>query len=741
VPHNGTTTTRLRIEGMSCGSCIARVEQALTRIDGVAKARVNLATEVATVEHQAARASRASLIEAVRGAGYDADTFRSGDEAVTGLERTTDAKARQQKQAFVQAIGLAVPILALHWLAPVLTGSAHGAAIWPCAIEGLLCSMLVFSAAGAPILVGGLRALTHGTPNMDVLVGLGVAVAYVAGLVALVLGQPAQAHFHAVAMILTFINLGRYLETRARKEASSAVAALARRMPATARLVTPDGVRETPVNQIRRGDRVRVAAPSIVPVDGTIVDGEASVDKSAVTGESEPLRCVAGDAVQAGCEVTEGLITLETARVGADSTMGRIIRIVEEAQAGKTRMQRIADRFAGVFVPIVVALAVAALLINGLATDVGWSVALVRAIAVLVIACPCAMGLATPTAVLVATGTAALEGILVRDAATLERAGRATGVLFDKTGTLTFGRPRVVGVTATTDCSDDHVLATAAAADQYAQHPVARAIVGHARSHGIALDEPSSLKNHVGRGVEATIAGEHVLVGSESFLAAAGVEVPPSEHLTELRAPVHVALDGRHAGVIEIEDELRPEAGRALAALKKASLSLMILTGDRQEAAERVGAALHIDKGDIKHGLMPEQKLEELRRRQSGSAPAIFVGDGINDAPALAEADVGVTLASATDIATTTADVTIVRGGLDRIPAMIDLSRRTVRIIRQNLFWAFFYNLSALPLAATGRVSPGLAAALMMFSSLSVVLNSLRLRSTGRMRQPARATA
>jgi len=699
----------------------------LAHVDGVGGARVNLATEVATIEHDAETASRTSLIDAVRSVGYDAETFRADGPAITGLERTTEAKAHQQKQAFAHALGLAVPILALHWLAPMLEGSEHGGAMWPCAIQALLCSMMVFSAAGAPILVGAFRALVCRTPNMDLLIGLGVTVAYLGSLVALFRALPADAHFGAIAMILTFINLGRYLETRARREASSAVAALARRMPAKAQLVTPDGIEEVPVNRVKRGDCVRVAEQTVIPVDGTITEGEAAIDTSAVTGESEPAHRVVGEAVQAGCTVIEGLITLEATHVGADSTMGRIIRIVEEAQSGKTELQRIADRFAGVFVPIVIGLAVAALLLNGLIGSAGWTVALVRAVAVLVIACPCAMGLATPTAVLVATGTAALHGILVRDAAALERAGRAQSICFDKTGTLTLGRPRIADIHLSPGFTQDLVLATAASAEQFAQHPVARVIVREAQQRGLKLSEPDAFKTHVGRGVEATLGNDRVVVGKASLLRESGINVTEPGRSTGFGTIVHVGIAGRYAGRIELSDEIRPEARQALDDLKKRKLPATMLTGDREESAKRAAEAL----GGIGYRaeLSPEDKVALLRESSSASAPTMFVGDGINDAPALAAADVGVTLASATDIATKTADITIVHGGLDRIPILIDVSRRTVRIIRQNLGWAFFYNLAALPLAATGRVDPGLAAALMMFSSISVVLNSLRLRS------------
>jgi len=770
---------QLRIEGMTCGGCVARVERALQSVDGVAGARVNLTTAVASVEGGDATPNRQALIEAVRRAGYDADTFRSGDAATTGLDRTHSERLRRQKQALGQAIAMAGPIMALHWLAPILQSHQGGGHVWPHVIQALLCTLLLFSSAAAPILVGGLRALLHRSPNMDLLISLGVCVAYASGVVNLARGGLDSAEFDAAAMILAFINLGRYLELRAKHGAATAISALVRRMPATAQLVTPDGIQEARIERLKPGDKVRVAQDTVVPVDGTVVEGEGAVDESAVTGESMPRHRRAGDPVVAGSIVREGLLTVEATRVGAESTMGRIIRAVEEAQSGKTRMQRIADRVAGVFVPIVILLAAVTLVGTHWLAGSDWATAIQRAVAVLVIACPCAMGLATPTAVMVATGAAALDGILIRDAAALETAGRIDWMFLDKTGTLTTGLPTVQDVIGVGLGGDD-LLRLAACAEQYSQHPLARAIVTEAKRRGLPLVAPSEFENRAGQGVVAKINSQTVHVGSVSYLECvlepphptlspkgggggwprsfgpgevddsrsascprSSPHPPPKEAghpssgldsvdetarrlAAEGQTVVLVAVDGTCVGAIGVADALRPYAREAVAALHRLGVLTAMLTGDHPQTAAAVARAAGIS--EVHAAMTPEGKLAEIRRRQEAGACVGVVGDGINDAPALAAADVGITFGSATDVALGAADITIVHDRLDRLPTIITLARRSVRIIKQNLFWAFFYNLAAIPLAATGRVSPGVAAAAMMFSSISVVLNSLRLR-------------
>lgn len=722
---------------MTCGGCVARVERALQSSPGVKYASVNLATEVATVEIEESDDVRAAILRAVRQTGYDADPVRASVATASTMEASYEAKLHQQRQALFHALAMGVPILVLHWLSPVLRSGYEGGSVWPLAIQAMLCALLLRSAAGAPILVGGLRAVIHRSPNMDLLVAIGVTTAFVAGVVSLVADATNPAHFHAAAMILIFINFGRYLETRSRKKTASAITALSKRMPQTAQRVTPEGIQTVPVERIQPGDDIRAAADTIIPVDGTIVEGSATIDESAVTGESVPCERGIDDSVSAGTLVRQGLITFKASRVGADSTIGRIVRAVEAAQASKTNMQRIADRVAGVFVPIVLVIAlltfVAVWFLLG-----EWSVAIVRTTAVLVIACPCAMGLATPTAIVVATGSAALSGILVRDAAALERAGRVTKILLDKTGTLTTGQPSVSGVVVTDESSSpmdaSRTLLLAASAEQYSQHPFARAIVNEAREKTLTLIDPTSFSNEPGLGVRADLEGSDTLVGSAKFLAQNGVAM--SATLRAITQPgftgascVYVAVDQHVVGAIAITDQIRDSAADAIRRLSQLGVQAEIVTGDQAATARAVADALGIE--DIRAEVSPEQKRAYVAELQAGHARVAFVGDGINDAPALAQADVGISLSSGTDVATGAADLTILHDDLRLLPTAIQLARRTTRIIKQNLFWAFAYNLAALPLAALGKIPPGYAAAAMIMSSLTVVLNSLRLRNAG----------
>ncbi len=743
----GAAAVKLRIEGMTCGSCVARVERALESVAGVAAARVNLTTETATVETGDGAVTSRDLIEAVRAAGYDAESYRADQAASTGLECTQSARLVQHRQALVVAIGLAVPIIGLQWAGPKL-GSSPDSAFWWRAMQALLCAMLLRSPAGAPILVGGLRAILHRSPNMDLLISLGVAIAFVGSLASFLVPDLRAFHFHAAAMVLAFINVGRYLEARAKRDASGAISALVRRMPSTATRVTPDGLEEVPVDRIAVKDKVRVAEDVVVPVDGIVVDGEAAMDESAVTGESVPRHRRGGDPVRAGTIVREGLITVEATHVGSASTIGRIIRAVEEAQSQKTRMQRIADRVGGVFVPVVIGMAVVTFAAWVLAYEdlAAWLIqagvetsrvaqAARAAIAVLVIACPCAMGLATPTAVLVSTGAAALRGILIRDAAALERAAGVQIVLFDKTGTLTTGKPVVEEVVVWPHDSDrsaaDRVIQFAASAEQYSQHPFARALVAKAQELGAALLDPDSFNSRPGAGVRADIDGHTVLAGSVSFADDSGIQLDDAEadlrRLTASgRSVVVVAIDGQLAGVVALADGIKPGAKSAVARLSELGIKAVMVTGDHRTTAKAVASAVGID--EVYAQMSPEAKVDVIRRHRDAGQGVAFVGDGINDGPSLAVADVGVTFASATDVAIGAADVTILHDDLRRIPECVALARRSVRIIKQNLFWAFFYNIVAVPLAATGHVPPGAAAGAMMFSSISVVLNSLRLR-------------
>ena len=734
TPQNGVS---LSIEGMTCGSCVARVEKALRAAEGVSDASVNLATGRANV-HLIDRAEPDTAIQAVRAAGYGAalvDDNGSLDVGQATAEST--AVAVQRRVALIWSVAGWLAMLALHMVAPHTF-------LWH-ALAGVICGVLLIGPAGRAICLSGLRAIGHWAPNMDALITMGVGTAFIASAISLLAGSTAPLHFEAVGMILTFINAGKLIESRVRREAGGAIAQLAGRIPRMATCWRDEEWREIPAAQLRIGDRVRVVQDGVIPVDGSVVGGQAAVDESAVTGESSPRSRGEGDQVLGGTIIREGTLEVNATGVGRDTAVGRIMTAVEQAQAGKTHMQRLADRVAGVFVPVSIGLAVLTAVLWIVAIQAGWTPApdgvgtlgwAVRcAVAVLVIACPCAMGLATPVAVLVSTGRAALDGILVRSPVALEAAGQADVVLFDKTGTLTTGRMQVrsvyddpVGEITPDDIS---LLRVAASAERFSQHPLAKAIVSHAYEQGLELDEPGSFRSEAGRGVHAEIAGREVLVGSPAFIVESGIDLEPvDQRVRQLAADgqtvVVVAVSGKAAGLIGISDTVRERASDAIEALGRAGYEVDMITGDGHVTAQFVAGEIGIHT--VCAEVRPEGKLEEVERRRKSDRIVVFVGDGTNDAPALSAADAGIAFATGTDIANQAADISLVGDDILAVPRALLLARRSVRIIKQNLFWAFFYNVVAIPLAALGQVPPGWAAGAMMFSSISVVLNSLRLR-------------
>lgn len=735
----------LRIEGMHCGACVAAVEKALRSAPGVIDATVNLATESAAVTWDRPSRKPGPLLEAIRAAGYDAVLAKKPTaELQTTLDTQRADRFREHRQALIIAVGMGLPVIVLHQLAGRLVSTQPGSHLWPTVVEGLLLLLLLCSPAAGPILVGGLRSALRGSANMDLLVGLGVSVAFLGSVVAPFLPRaddaaPNPTHFHTAAMILIFINLGRYLEARARGRASQAIAALAARAPQTATRLIKGQTETVPVDQLSLGDLVRVGPDTHVPIDGTITEGAASVDESMLTGESVPADRQSGDRVFGGTRVCSGLITVRATATGSDSAIARILQAVQRAQSGRTRMQSIADRVAAVFVPAVVAAAAL--------TWIAWLVAgadnapqrgFLAAVAVLVVACPCAMGLAIPVAVLVATGNAALRGILVRDAAALEAAGNVTVVALDKTGTLTTGRMKVTHVldepVATVTHDDRELLTIAAAAEQHSQHPLARAIVGKAREWGVTLGEPDELESLAGLGVRARFGTEEVLVGSARMMADRKIDLEPVRAQAEKRVGdgqtvVFVTRNARVAGTIALADTLRPEAAHAISDLSRLGIQTILLTGDHRRVAAATASQAGIHS--VHAELTPQGKAEHVRALQEGDARVAVVGDGINDAPALASAEVGISFGSGTDVARETAGICLISDNLALVPQAISLGRRSVRIIRQNLFWAFAYNALAVPVAALGWLRPEMAAGAMMLSSISVVLNSLRLREPG----------
>jgi Cu+-exporting ATPase len=721
APAPSVATFTLPIEGMTCASCVGRVEKALRGVPGVVGVSVNLANERARVQAAPRATLAAELVEAVRMAGYQTPGVSQASD------RARAEKHRRDTVRLAVAAALTVPLLlemASHWgligfhLPPLLAlALATPVQFW----------------AGAPFYAAAWRALRSGSGNMDLLVALGTSAAYADSAIR-VLADPAgmpMLYFEASAVVITLVLLGRWLEARAKASAAAALRALARLLPATARVERRGRIDEVPLDAVAVGDIVVVRPGERVPVDGTVIDGDSEVDESLITGESRPVAKAAGAGVVGGSLNGGGLLRLRATAVGAGSTVSRIVELVERAQASKAPVEKLVDRVSGLFVPIVLGLAAL--------TFLGWRLidgdagaGLAAAVAVLVIACPCALGLATPTAIIVGTGVAARHGILIRDADVLERAGRVSTVVFDKTGTLTEGKPAVTEVVATRNVSVNDMLALAAAAQSGSEHPLSRAVLAEARNRWLSMAPPSEFRALPGRGLAATVNGRPVLVGNRRLMDEQKIPVAEAtaarEAAMEARGEtvMHVAADRRLIGLIAVGDTLKPTAASAIARLRARGIRTMILSGDNSGAVARVARELGVDQAV--GGVLPEDKLQEIARlRQEGQVVAM-VGDGINDAPALAAADIGIAMGTGTDVAIHSAGLMLMRGDPALVPAAIDLSRAILRRIRQNLFWAFIYNLAGIPVAALGLLDPVFAGAAMAFSSVSVVTNSLRLR-------------
>jgi len=732
----------LAVTGMSCAGCVSSVERALSTAPGVDRALVNLATEKATIILDPGATTLAKLAEAVRRAGYGLILPEPGAEDAE--ERARLAERVAARNQFVVAAIFGVPVLAL--------GMTHGALAVPGELWiqlAMTTVVLVFAGAGIWRRAG--NAVRHGAADMNVLVAIGTGAAYVSSLVAMLnpalvavgaAGHHARppVYFEAAAGIMILVLLGRFLESGARARTSSAIRALARLQVRKARVVTGGREEERDLDAVGVSDVLAVREGEVVPLDGVILDGGSSVDESLLTGESRPVAKSTGDEVFGSTLNGGGAFRMRVTRIGADTLLRQIVRMVEEAQGGKAPVQRFADRVSAVFVPVVLVLAVAtfgAWMAFGPA-DARFSFALVNAVAVLIIACPCAMGLATPTAVLVATGRAAELGILVKGGAALEAAGRIDTVVFDKTGTITAGRTAVTDRIAVGGFDADELLRLTAAAESGSRHPLAGAIVAEALHRGLALPAVSQFEAIAGCGVVAVVGGRTVLAGRAGWLEDAGVTVAslaePASRVAALgRTAVLVAVDRAPAGVLGVADPTREGARDAVQALKDMGCEVLLLTGDRSETADAVAREVGIDR--VVAGVLPGGKTDEIARLRASGRHVAMVGDGVNDAPALASADVGIAVGTGSDVAIAASDITLVGADPRTVATSIALSRRALRTIRQNLGWAFGYNLLGIPLAAgvlypwTGwLLSPVVASAAMALSSVSVVTNSLRLK-------------
>jgi Cu+-exporting ATPase len=725
-------TVTLPIEGMTCASCVARVETALKRVNGVSAAAVNLATERATVKIDPSRVSMHQLAAAVQNAGY---VLRLPEEHESSPPAASEAN-RLQADLILSAI-LTVPILVLSMLS-MLSSYSSWSPLSVVQTNVLLLALTtpVLLYAGRRFFRGLARTAKHRAADMNTLVAVGTGSAFLYSALVTLLGMadqsaPAHVYFDTTAVIITLILFGRYLEARAKQHASDAIRQLMALRPSTASVMREGVEIAVSIDEVHIGDLVRVRPGERIPVDGTIREGATSVDESMVTGESLPVEKRAGGMLVGGTMNKNGSVLFEATAVGKGTMLAQIVRIVEEAQGSKAPVQALADKVAAVFVPIVMAVALLAFLGWYLMGGIGLAASLVNFVSVLVIACPCALGLATPTAIMVGTGVGAKLGILLKNAQSLERAQAIDTVVIDKTGTLTEGRPALTDVERLGAIDEGKLLRFTASLELRSEHPVGQAIVEGAQGRKIPVVEPSAFEAVEGFGITGIVDGVTVIVGNSGLMTERGVPTEDARAVGERlsregKTAVFVALDGRPAGVLGIADRLKDTTPDAISDLKALGLDVIMLTGDHRKAAEYIASKAGIDR--VIAEVFPGAKARTIQEIQNEGKIVAMVGDGINDAPALATADVGIALGTGTDVAMESADITLMKGDLTGVPQAIRLSRRMMRTIRQNLFWAFAYNVVGIPLAAFGMLHPMIAAGAMAFSSVSVVTNSLRLK-------------
>lgn len=736
-------TEQFAVTGMTCAACSAHVEKAVSRLSGVQSAPVNLMLGSMTVTYDEKAIAESDIIAAVKAAGYGASPASQTDQGQ--LRRDQDAALRRRKKHLIWSVVFLVPLFYLsmgHMMGLPLPQVLH---MHPLLLACLQLALVI------PILILNRNYFTVGfsrlvklSPNMDSLVAVGAAAGLVYSLIEMgllaagqVSGMP-DLYFESAGMILTLVTVGKYLEERSRGKTTGAISALLALAPESA-MVRRQGQELTiPTEEIVAGDTVIVRQGGRIPVDGVITDGHAAVDESAITGESLPVEKVPGDAVTSATVTSSGYLELRATRVGGDTTLSQIIRLMEEAASSKAPISRLADRISGIFVPAVMAISLTAALLWAFVRGMDVHFCLSIAIAVLVISCPCALGLATPVAIMVGTGQAAQQGILIKSAESLELLHKVQTVVLDKTGTVTMGQPRVTDILCASGVTEEELLCVAASAEKPSEHPLAHAIVEESQARHIPLCPVSGFRSVPGGGIQATLSGEAVLAGNAGYLAQNGVSLAAMEadahRLAEDgKTPLFFAESGHLLGCIAVADVVKPDSAKAIAALRRMGRRVVLLTGDNQRTANAIARQIGVDQ--VIAQVLPQDKAKCVAQLQQQGQRVAMVGDGVNDAPALAQADVGLAIGAGTDIAIESADVVLMKSSLLDIPAAMDLSRAVLRNIKQNLFWAFFYNSIGIPVAAGVlypalhlTLNPMLAAAAMSLSSVCVVSNALRLR-------------
>ena len=736
-------TEQFAVTGMTCAACSAHVEKAVSRLSGVQSAPVNLMLGSMTVTYDEKAVTEGDIIAAVKAAGYGASPASQTDQGQ--LRRDQDAALRRRKKHLIWSVVFLVPLFYLsmgHMMGLPLPQVLHThPLLLACLQLALVIPILILNRNYFTV---GFSRLVKLSPNMDSLVAVGAAAGLVYSLIEMgllaagqVSGMP-DLYFESAGMILTLVTVGKYLEERSRGKTTGAISALLALAPESA-VVRRQGQELTiPTEEIVAGDTVIVRQGGRIPVDGVITDGHAAVDESAITGESLPVEKVPGDAVTSATVTSSGYLELRATRVGGDTTLSQIIRLMEEAASSKAPISRLADRISGIFVPAVMAISLTAALLWAFVGGMDVRFCLSIAIAVLVISCPCALGLATPVAIMVGTGQAAQQGILIKSAESLELLHKVQTVVLDKTGTVTMGQPRVTDILCAPGVTEEELLCVAASAEKPSEHPLAHAIVEESQARHIPLCPVSGFRSVPGGGIQATLSGEAVLAGNAGYLAQNGVSLAAMEadahRLAEDgKTPLFFAEGGRLLGCVAVADVVKPDSAKAIAALRRMGRRVVPLTGDNQRTANAIARQIGVDQ--VIAQVLPQDKAKCVAQLQQQGQRVAMVGDGVNDAPALAQADVGLAIGAGTDIAIESADVVLMKSSLLDIPAAMDLSRAVLRNIKQNLFWAFFYNSIGIPVAAGVlypalhlTLNPMLAAAAMSLSSVCVVSNALRLR-------------